>query len=132
MRLGTLWGAALFCFAPALAIDHSFTATKERLWWMEPHVHEAVEHHRVPLTLLPSGEPSQFRIYLMPKFRSRTAQTLYQKSTGRMDDTRLEFYDSRSESVVVSHDFHLHSNDYTRRRAAFRFVELIKRHLAAP
>ncbi|MBI4889738.1 MAG: hypothetical protein HY821_03870 [Acidobacteria bacterium] len=108
------------------------TATKERLWWMEPHLQAAVEYYGRPVTLVNSGEPSRFRIYLLPRFETRSARVLYEKATGRRECTRLELWDPQARRVVVSLDFVQDTDEYTRRRAAFRFMELVKRHLHSP
>ncbi len=132
MRPAALCGVALIIIAPVFGVDHALTATKERLWAMEPLIQEAVEYYGKPVTLLPSGERSRFRIFLLPKFQSRESLTLYQKSTGRRDCTRLEFWDTEEKRVVVSLDFPMSSDELVRRRAAFQFIEKVKQHLATP
>lgn len=132
MRSGTLWGAALFCLAPNLTADYRFTATKERLWGMESLLHDAIREHEVPLRLLPSGEPSRFRIFMTPRFGSRSALLLYQKATGRSEDTTLELYDPHRGEVVTSLEFRLDADETVRRRAAQEFVRRIKQELRTP
>ena len=132
MRSGTLWGAALFCLAPNLTADHRVTATQERLWGMESYVQEAVRKQQAPLKLLPSGEPSRFRIFMTPRFSSRAAWVLYRKATGRTEDTTLELYDPHRDEVVVSLNFRLEADETLLRRAAEEFVKRVKAEIQAP
>ncbi len=132
MRSGTLWGAALFCLAPNLAADHRLTATKEHLWGMESLIQAAIQEQNVPLDLLPSGERSRYRIFMFPRFGSRSTWLLYRKATGRSEDTTLELYDPRRRESLAVHEFRLDADETVRRRAAHEFVRRIKQELRTP
>lgn len=132
MRSGTLWGAALFCLAPTLTADHRLTATQERLWGMEHFIQAALQEQKVPLKLLPSGERSDFRIFLTPRFRSRSAFLLYRKATGRGDDTTLELYDPHKDQVVAELHFRLDADETVLKRAAREFVRRVKAEIQTP
>lgn len=132
-RQTTLLTALLFLATfPAAAVDRHKTATLERLWVMEHPIQTAASELNIPLTLLPSGEKSDFRVYLLPRFSSRSAFTLYQKATGRSDDSILELYDHHGKRSLVTHHFKLDSNPSARRRAARDFLQRVKRLLAEP
>ncbi|GEM_PF-5951044 len=130
MKPATLWGVALCCLSPVLAVERKTTASKERLWDMDSHIQAAAKDLRLPLSLLPAGERSDYRIYLQPRFQSAASMRLYQKVTGRNEDVTLELYDPRGQRTVVFYDFRMEPDTASKRRAAREFIRLVKQHLS--
>jgi len=99
---------------------------------METHIVRGVAELQLPISLLPAGERSDYRIYLVPRFTSRVSMLLYQKVTGRSEDATLELYDPRGQRVIVSYDFDLNADEHTQKRAAREFLRLVKQRLSDP
>ena len=92
----------------------------------ETFIEKAAAQQDFPLELLEEAEHPDLKVLLGKKFTSVHAEVLYQKQTGRKENSRLTVVDTKTQKSIMTHDFNMGADDATKQRAADHFVKKLK------
>src|SRR4051812_14671928 len=79
------------------------------------------------IELIEEEEHPDLKAMLGKRFLSMYAETLYQKNTGRTDNTRLTLVDVKTKKELFTYDFKMSGDDKAKQRSADEFVSRLKK-----
>jgi hypothetical protein len=97
----------------------------------ERYIERAIDNRelRSRIDIVEEAEHPELKAMLGKRFSSVYAETLYRKTTGRSEDTRLTLVDIATKKTLLVHDFKMGSSDQSKQRSADEFVEKLEKLL---
>jgi hypothetical protein len=101
----------------------------DRMGGLEQYVVNAIKDREAPLECILEEEQPDLKVQLKRRDTPFYAEILYQKQTGRKDESVLKAIDPRTGRTIAQYRFHLEDDDVSKKRAAEAFVEILKSKL---
>ncbi|MCC7155411.1 MAG: hypothetical protein IT161_12615 [Bryobacterales bacterium] len=95
---------------------------------MERWIEIAIAEKEVKVEVLEEEMHPDLKVLLGKKFTSVYAEILYQKQTGRKEESVLKAVEPKTGKTIVEYSFHM-SGDNSKKQAAEAFVEALKKKL---
>jgi hypothetical protein len=121
---------ALLCAIAFAATGPKKTVFLNKMDGFEEIVAEALRSAEVPLEVIEEAAHPDLKILLGKAFTSVHAEVLYQKNTGRRDDSILKALDVKTGKEIVSYRFRMDSDRTENLKAARTFANLLRAELA--
>jgi hypothetical protein len=106
------------------------TVFVDKMGGFEEVVSEALQSAEAPLEIIEESAHPDLKILLGKAFTSVHAEILYQKQTGRKDESILKAIDVKSGKEITSYRFHMESDRASNLKAARTFADLLRQKLA--
>ena len=119
----------LLASCPAAAIEKKRTVYLDRMAGFERHIRAAIREAVVNVSILEESIQPDLRMFLDPRFKSRHAEIIYRRATGRSENAVLELYNARDKQLLVRYSFQLTGDEIDQRKAARGFVEQMRKRL---
>jgi hypothetical protein len=118
---------AIFALVLTLPLSASERKTifVDRMDGLEPFVEKALQSAELPFDFVEESKRPELKADLV-RTRSAHAELLYKHKLGRNETHRLELRDLERNTVIARHDFELHADDGSRKRAAEEFAAKAK------
>ena len=110
------------------AADARKTLFIDKMGGLETFVEKALAEKEVKVEVIEEAMHPDLKVQLGKTFTSVYAEILYQKQTGRKEESTLKAIDVKTGKALVEHSFHL-SDDASKKRAAETFVEALKKKM---
>lgn len=114
----------------ALAAGPKKTVFVDKMGGFEEVVAEALHSAEAAVEVIEEAAHPDLKILLGKSFTSVHAQVLYQKQTGRRDESVLKAVDIKTGKEIVSYRFHMEADRAANLKAARTFADLLRAKLA--
>lgn len=114
----------------ALAAGPKKTVFVDKMGGFEEVVAEALHSAEAPLEVIEETAHPDLKILLGKSFTSVHAQVLYQKQTGRRDESILKAVDIKTGKEIVAYRFHMESDRAAQLKSARIFADLLRAKLS--
>jgi hypothetical protein len=117
------------CVAALASAPPKKTVFVDKMNGFEEIVAEALHSAEAPLEVIEEAAHPDLKILLGKAFTSVHAQVLYQKQTGRRDESILKAVDVKTGKEIVSYRFHMEADRTANMKAARAFADLLRAKL---
>lgn len=118
----------LFATSLLASDTHRKTIFIDRMGGLERWIEIAIAEKEVKVEVLEEEMHPDLKVLLGKKFTSVYAEILYQKQTGRKEESVLKAVEPKTGKTIVEYSFHM-SGDNSKKQAAEAFVEALKKKL---
>ncbi|MBE0656296.1 MAG: hypothetical protein IH602_01325 [Bryobacteraceae bacterium] len=118
------------CVAALASAPPKKTVFVDKMNGFEEVVAEALQSAEAPLEIIEEAAHPDLKILLGKAFTSVHAEILYQKQTGRRDESILKAVDVKTGKEIVSYRFHMEADRAANLKAARTFAELLRSKLS--
>jgi len=122
-----------FCLAvsvAAFAAGPKKTVFVDKMGGFEEVVAEALHSAEAPLEIIEEAAHPDLKILLGKSFTSVHAQVVYQKQTGRRDESVLKAVDIKTGKEIVTYRFHMEPGRSAQLKSARTFADLLRAKLS--
>lgn len=113
----------------ALASGPKKTLFVDKMGGFEQVVADVLRSTEVPVEVIEESAHPDLKVLLGKSFTSVYAEILYQKQTGRRDESILKAVDVKTGKEMVSYRFHMERDEASQRQAAKNFADLLRKQL---
>lgn len=106
------------------------TVFVDKMNGFEEIVAEALHSSEAPLEVIEEAAHPDLKILLGKAFTSVHAEILYQKQTGRRDESILKAVDVRTGKEIVTYRFHMEADRAAQLKSARIFADLLRTKLS--
>lgn len=121
---------ALLCATALASGGPKKTVFLDKMNGFEEIVAEALQSAEAPLEIIEEAAHPDLKILLGKAFTSVHAEILYQKQTGRRDESLLKAIDVKTGKEIVSYRFHMETDRASNLKAARAFAGLLRLKLS--
>lgn len=118
------------CVAALASAPPKKTVFLDKMNGFEEIVAEALQSSEAPLEVIEEAAHPDLKILLGKAFTSVHAEVLYQKQTGRRDESILKAVDVKTGKEIVSYRFHMEADRPAKLKAARTFADLLRAKLS--
>lgn len=101
----------------------------DKMGGLERYLVNAIKDREAPLECVLEEEEPDLKVQLKRRDTAFYAEIVYQKQTGRKEDSILKAINPKTGSILAQYRFRLGEDDISKKRAAEAFVEILKSKL---
>lgn len=112
-----------------MAESHRKTLFIDKMGGFEAYLKKALTDREMNVEVIEEEAHPDLKVLLGKTFKSVYAELLYQKNTGRREESELKAIDVKTGKEIASYRFRMADDEASKQRAANSFVDALQKNM---